>query len=103
MKAILVRGSKDCLGGVESFPTFTLDTPTHFWYNRDRRIMKKTEEQKTAEMIANRLDSITLNLDEVGRYLATMPNIYYNRFMVVAESAEHEKEAAAFSQRDYLF
>ena len=66
--------------------------------------MRKTEEQKTAEMIANRLDSLTLNLDEVGRYLSTMPNIYYNRFMVVAEAAEHEKEAQSFyAQKDYLF
>ena len=65
--------------------------------------MRKTEEQKTAETIANRLDSITINLDEVGRYLAGMPNIYYNRFMVVAESAEHEKVAQSFSQQDYLF
>ena len=53
--------------------------------------MKKTEEQKTAETIANRLDSVTLNLDEVGRYLATMPNVYYNRFMIVAEAAEFAK------------
>jgi hypothetical protein len=103
MRTILVRGSKDCPEGVEGFPTFALDTLKHFWYNQDRRIMRKTEEQKTAETIANRLNSITLNLDEVGRYLAGMPNIYYNRFMVVAESAEHEKEAQTFSQQDYLF
>lgn len=53
--------------------------------------MKKTEEQKTAETIANKLDSVTLDLDEVGRYLATMPNVYYNRFMIVAEAAEFAK------------
>ena len=53
--------------------------------------MKKTEEQKTAETIANKLDSVTLDLDQVGRYLATMPNVYYNRFMIVAEAAEFAK------------
>lgn len=53
--------------------------------------MKKTEEEKTAETIANRLDSVTLNLDDVGRYLAGMPNVYYNRFMIVAEAAEFAK------------
>lgn len=56
--------------------------------------MKKTEEQKTAETIANRLDKVTLNLDEVGRYLASMPNVYYNRFMIVAEAAEFAKVEA---------
>jgi hypothetical protein len=53
--------------------------------------MKKTEEQRTAETIANKLDSVTLDLDQVGRYLATMPNVYYNRFMIVAEAAEFAK------------
>ena len=67
--------------------------------------MKKTEEQKTAEIIANRLDSVTLNLDEVGRYLAGMPNIYYNRFMIVAEAAEFAKLEAEspFQMMDRLF
>jgi hypothetical protein len=67
--------------------------------------MKKTEEQKTAEIIANRLDSVTLNLDYVGRYLAGMPNVYYNRFMVVAEAAEFAKAEAESSifQMDRLF
>lgn len=66
--------------------------------------MRKTEEQKTAEMIANKLDKVTLNLDEVGRYLAGMPNVFYNRFMVVAESAEHEKvNQHTYQNQDYLF
>jgi hypothetical protein len=67
--------------------------------------MKKTQEEKTAETIANRLDSVTLNLDEVGRYLAGMPNLYYNRFMLVAEAAEFAKVEAESSifQMDRLF
>lgn len=66
--------------------------------------MRKTEEEKVAEAIANKLDKVTLNLDEVGRYLAGMPNIYYNRLMVIAESAEHQKESIKFKeQQDFLF
>jgi hypothetical protein len=66
-------------------------------------MMKKTEEQKTAEMIANKLDKVTLNLDEVGRYIASMPNLFYNRIMLVAEAAEHEKEKQLFRQEEALF
>lgn len=65
--------------------------------------MRKTEEQKTAEAIANKLDKATLNLDEVGRYLAGMPNLFYNRLMLVAEAAEWEKEAQSFRQEEVLF
>lgn len=71
---------------------------------RIRTISRKSEEEKTAEIIANKLDSVTLNLDEVGRYLAGMPNIYYNRFLIVAEAAEQTKEIMELnSQKDYLF
>lgn len=65
--------------------------------------MRKTEEQKTAEMIANKLNIVTLNLDEVGKYLAGMPNIFYNRLMMVAEAAEWEKEAQSLRQEEMLF
>lgn len=66
--------------------------------------MRKTEEEKTAELIANKLDKVTLNLDEVGRYLAGMPNLFYNRFMMIAESAEHEKYNQSLrANQDYLF
>ena len=71
---------------------------------RIRTISTKSEEEKVAQVIANKLDSVTLNLDEVGRYLAGMPNVYYNRFIVVAEAAEFSKELqSASSQKDYLF
>jgi hypothetical protein len=57
-----------------------------------------------AKTIVDKLDSVTLNLDEVGRYLAGMPNVYYNRFMIVAEAAEHSKQLQAVkTQKDYLF
>jgi len=68
--------------------------------------MRKTEEEKVAVVIADKLDKVTLNLDEVGRYLAGMPNIYYNRLMIIAEAAEYEKEKEATmfeAQKDFLF
>jgi hypothetical protein len=53
----------------------------------------KSREEKVAEKIAQLIDSLTLDLDEVGRYIGRfMPNTIYNRFMIIAESAEWEKE-----------
>jgi hypothetical protein len=63
--------------------------------------MRKTDEEKTAEAIAKNLDSVTLNLDEVGRYVAGMPTVYYNRLMVVAESAEWQKEGIEYEDRKW--
>lgn len=52
-----------------------------------------SNEEKVAHAIAKLLDSLTLNLDEVGKYLARfLPNTIYNRLMIIAESAEYEKE-----------
>lgn len=52
-----------------------------------------SNEEKVAHAIAKLLDSLTLNLDDVGKYLARfLPNTIYNRLMIIAESAEWEKE-----------
>lgn len=52
-----------------------------------------SNEEKVAHAIAKLLDSLTLNLDEVGKYLARfLPTTIYNRLMIIAESAEWEKE-----------
>jgi hypothetical protein len=67
------------------------------------RRIPRTNEAKVAEAIAKQLDSLTLNLDDVGKYLAGMPNIYYNRLMVIAEAAEFEKECKELYQQDTLF
>ncbi len=56
-----------------------------------RRI--KTEEEKAAQKIANAISDVRLDLDDVGIYLARyFPTISYNRLILVAESAEFEKE-----------
>jgi hypothetical protein len=53
----------------------------------------KSREEKVAEKIAQLLDSLSLDLDEVGKYIARfLPTTIYNRLMIIAESAEWEKE-----------
>jgi hypothetical protein len=57
-----------------------------------RRI--QTREEKAATKIATIVNDITLDLDFVGIYLArTAPTISYNRLLLIAESAEFEKES----------
>jgi hypothetical protein len=56
-----------------------------------RRII--TEEEKAAKKISNVVSDIRLDLDSVGVYLARYsPTISYNRLLLIAESAEFEKE-----------
>ena len=102
MRAILVRGSEDCLGGVGSFPTFALDTPTHFWYNQVRRIMARhSEAEKVAMKIGKLINDLTLDLDQVGIYLARDTMITYNRLKNIVEAAEYEKEMTEFRTEQY--
>ena len=56
-----------------------------------RRI--KTDEEKAAQKLAMIVSDVRLDLDEVGMYLGRYaPTISYNRLMLIAESAEFEKE-----------
>jgi hypothetical protein len=56
-----------------------------------RRI--QTKEEKAATKIATIVNDITLDLDSVGVYLGRYsPTISYNRLLLIAESAEFEKE-----------
>jgi hypothetical protein len=60
-----------------------------------KELMRKilTNEEKAAKKIATVINDITLDLDFVGMYLArSEPTISYNRLMLIAESAEFEKE-----------
>ena len=53
----------------------------------------KSREEKVAEKIAQLLDSLTLDLDQVGKYIARfLPTTIYNRLMIIAEAAEWEKK-----------
>lgn len=56
-----------------------------------RRI--QTEEEKVARQIGKVLADLTLDIEQIGKYLATnVPSVSYNRLIVIAESAEYEKE-----------
>ena len=52
-----------------------------------------TKEEKVAIQLSNVLADLRLDLDMVGKYLVQMsPNVIYNRLIIIADSAEHEKE-----------
>ena len=59
---------------------------------RSRRL-PKSEEEKVAEKIANLMKDSTLNLDQIGIYLARIrPNYLHKRLNIIAESADYETE-----------
>ena len=66
---------------------------------------RQTPEEKVAKQIENITSDLRIDLDLVGKYLANIsPTISYNRLMIIAESAEFEKENIDVrSQHDPLF
>ena len=64
-----------------------------------------TPEEKVAQQIENITSDLRIDLDLVGKYVANIsPTISYNRLMIIAESAEFEKENINVrSQHDPLF
>ena len=65
---------------------------------------ERTDEEKVALKIAKIVDSASLDLDRVGIELARLkPSIYYNRLMLIAESAQEETERVNAKQYDRLF
>ena len=62
----------------------------------------KSREEKVAEKIAQLLDSLTLDLEQVGKYIARfLPTTIYNRLLIIAEAAEWEKEEQDEPKIDY--
>lgn len=52
-----------------------------------------TEEEKVAIKLSKIVNDVSLDLDDVGRYLAELaPTISYNRLILIAESAIERKE-----------
>lgn len=52
-----------------------------------------TNEERVAKLLTDIVKDLTLDLDEVGRYMATnFPTILANRLDIVIESARFEKE-----------
>ena len=67
--------------------------------------LRQTKELKVANTIATMVNDLTLDLDQVGLYLATSNNITYRRIIEIAEAARYEKEEQWKENRDanYLF
>jgi hypothetical protein len=52
-----------------------------------------TKEEKVAIQLSNVLADLRLDLDMVGKHLVKLsPNVIYNRLIVIADSAQAEKE-----------
>lgn len=63
-----------------------------------------TDEERVAMKLSAIVSDLRLDLDRVGAYLAQIaPTVSYNRLIVIAEAAEHEKEAKYNEQHYRLF
>jgi hypothetical protein len=52
-----------------------------------------TKEEKLAKIILDKLADITLDLEMVGYYIAyNVRGVLYNRFTIISETAEEERE-----------
>jgi len=69
------------------------------------RKLHQTKELKVATKISDLVNDLTLDLDQVGIYLATNSAITYRRVMEIAEAAQWEKEERYHEVTDdnYLF
>jgi Zn finger protein HypA/HybF involved in hydrogenase expression len=53
---------------------------------------RATKEEQVAKRLAMSVSDVTLDLDEIGRHLATEPTILANRLDVIIEVTRLEKE-----------
>jgi hypothetical protein len=65
----------------------------------------QTKELKVATKISDLVNDLTLDLDQVGIYLATNSNITYRRVIEIAEAAQYQREERYLEDTDdnYLF
>jgi len=65
----------------------------------------QTKELKVATKISDLVNDLTLDLDQVGIYLATNSAVTYRRVLEIAEAAQWEKEERYHEVTDdnYLF
>ena len=54
--------------------------------------MRKSKNEKVAEQIAELVNDVTLDLDQIGEYLAQERNVTYRRIVEIIDSAETMKE-----------
>ena len=67
--------------------------------------LRPTPELRVAKQISHLVNDLTLDLDQIGIYLATNNSITYRRLMEVASAAKWEKEDRLHEENDdhYLF
>ena len=90
----LVRGSWVLPQGVlRDFLLSLLTPPNIFGTISTRSSMRgKSEAEKVSERIAKLVNDLTLDLDQVGIYLARHSDTTYRRVQEVAEASKYEKE-----------
>jgi hypothetical protein len=59
-----------------------------------------TKEERVAIKLGEYVADVTLDLDEIGKALATSPTVLADRLQVVIESARYEK-AGMYDNLDY--
>jgi hypothetical protein len=61
--------------------------------------LKATKEERVAQTIGRLLSDFTLDLEAIGKYLATsQPYVIYARALEVLESTEYNKEMAEYRE-----
>jgi hypothetical protein len=66
------------------------------------RRIENTKELRVAKQISNLVNDLTLDLDQVGLYLAGNHSVTYRRILEIAEAARWEKEQRE-NDDNYLF
>lgn len=95
-------------GGVEDFLLSSLTPPTICEIISRGEIMairrvENTKELRVAKQISNLVNDLTLDLDQVGIYLATNSAITYRRVIEIADAAQYEKEERIHDDNNFLF
>jgi hypothetical protein len=62
---------------------------------------RPTKELKVAEKMSEMVNDLTLDLDQVGVYIASNNSITYRRIIEVAEAAKFEKEEREVNDYNY--
>jgi Zn finger protein HypA/HybF involved in hydrogenase expression len=53
---------------------------------------RQTKEETVAKKLAMSVSDVTLDLEEIGRHLATEPTVLANRLDIIIEMTRQEKE-----------
>jgi hypothetical protein len=61
---------------------------------------RQTKEETVAKKLAMSVSDVTLDLDEIGRHLATEPTVLANRLDIIIEATRYEKEG--INERHYF-